>query len=568
MPGNNEIQIKISVGGADKASKEIQSVGVSVSGFAKSIGLADITLGGFIANLASSATTKAFSMVSDGISAVANGILNISANALNAADDLQQNRIALEVMLGPADQARSLLKDISAFAATTPFNATDLQAYSKQLIAAGFAGDQVVTTMEALGDIASGVGTDNLPFLIKALGDARTAGKFAGGELIQFRNAGVNLARIFKDKLGLSIEEVNDKIAAGVLSYQDVENVILSLGREGGKFDGLMVRQSKTMKGLISNIQDMGDQFLRTFGGITEEGDIVEGGFLDQVQKGLTDVIGFLTEHGPELKEIGAQIGAAFGQFVREILPKIIEQLPALITGFRDWLDGAIKRLPDVIKGVEKLVEAIGNVGKVFSAVKDTIDIAFQVIKLVVLKVELSITDLIARLSDANIAAQEFFGREVPPQMREGARKAWEEVNRLGKEITSTEKYLSSLGQNIGQTFSGVAAQANNATAAVQNLSISSNATAAQFGKTYATPVRKAAGGVVPGTSYSGDRVPAMLNSGEMVLTRQDQSMLLQIIRSMGGGARPNQTINANFSGGNRSRGQEINLLSQVLAHA
>lgn len=74
----------------------------------------------------------------------------------------------------------------------------------------------------------------------------------------------------------------------------------------------------------------------------------------------------------------------------------------------------------------------------------------------------------------------------------------------------------------------------------------------------------KASGGVIPGNSFSGDNVQLNANSGEMVLTKQDQSTLLALIRGMG---RPNQTINANFSGGSRSRGQEVNLLSQLLMH-
>lgn len=39
-------------------------------------------------------------------------------------------------------------------------------------------------------------------------------------------------------------------------------------------------------------------------------------------------------------------------------------------------------------------------------------------------------------------------------------------------------------------------------------------------------------GGIVPGTSWNGDRVPALLNSGEMVINRQDQQRLFDMITS------------------------------------
>lgn len=49
--------------------------------------------------------------------------------------------------------------------------------------------------------------------------------------------------------------------------------------------------------------------------------------------------------------------------------------------------------------------------------------------------------------------------------------------------------------------------------------------------------------GIVPGTSYTGDRVPAMVNSGEMVLNRRDQSNLYDMIK---GNASSNTTTNNN----------------------
>ena len=41
-----------------------------------------------------------------------------------------------------------------------------------------------------------------------------------------------------------------------------------------------------------------------------------------------------------------------------------------------------------------------------------------------------------------------------------------------------------------------------------------------------------ATGGIIPGTSYTGDRVPIMANSGEMVLTKDQQTKLFEIANS------------------------------------
>lgn len=52
-------------------------------------------------------------------------------------------------------------------------------------------------------------------------------------------------------------------------------------------------------------------------------------------------------------------------------------------------------------------------------------------------------------------------------------------------------------------------------------------------------PQRYASGGIVPGTSYTGDRVSAQVNSGEMILNRSQQANLFKMINSgIGAGGR------------------------------
>lgn len=52
-----------------------------------------------------------------------------------------------------------------------------------------------------------------------------------------------------------------------------------------------------------------------------------------------------------------------------------------------------------------------------------------------------------------------------------------------------------------------------------------------------------ATGGIVPGTSYSGDRVTANVNSGEMILNAQQQRNLWDMANSRGGGAVVNMPV-------------------------
>ena len=56
-------------------------------------------------------------------------------------------------------------------------------------------------------------------------------------------------------------------------------------------------------------------------------------------------------------------------------------------------------------------------------------------------------------------------------------------------------------------------------------------------------PPSFATGGIVPGNSYSGDRVQANVNSGEMILNAQQQRNLWDMANSRGGGAVVNMPV-------------------------
>lgn len=62
-----------------------------------------------------------------------------------------------------------------------------------------------------------------------------------------------------------------------------------------------------------------------------------------------------------------------------------------------------------------------------------------------------------------------------------------------------------------------------------------------------------ATGGIVPGTSFTGDKVPALLNSGEMILNGSQQSSLFNMINggvyaSLGNKIAPSDSNNTNPS--------------------
>lgn len=128
------------------------------------------------------------------------GLSLLSAGIVKAGADFEQTQIAFETMLGSAELAKQTLQELSQFAATTPFELTQLEEASKRLLAYGLSAEELLPTLRMLGDISAGVGMDKLPQLILAFGQVRAATKLTGMELRQFSEAGVPLLGALVDQ--------------------------------------------------------------------------------------------------------------------------------------------------------------------------------------------------------------------------------------------------------------------------------------------------------------------------------------------------------------------------------
>lgn len=183
------------------------------------------------------------------IGALGKEIIDITAK-------FEQWEIAFTTLTGSASNARRLLEDIKTFAAKTPFELPGLVDSSKQLLAFGFAQEEIIDTMRRLGDISAGVGTDKLPTLVSALGKIRTKGKASLEELNMMLEAGVPILDELAAGFNISKEELFKMITAGKIGFEDVNDALTRLTDDGAMFGGLMEAQSQSLGGTFSNIKD------------------------------------------------------------------------------------------------------------------------------------------------------------------------------------------------------------------------------------------------------------------------------------------------------------------------
>jgi tape measure domain-containing protein len=199
----------------------------------------------------------AMGYVAGGAALVAAALVAAGVKAIAAASQVADFHIALETMLGSKVKAKQVEAEITAIAAKSPFELSEVQNLTKQLVAYGFSAKEIAPTITQLGNISAGVGKEKLPQLTLALGQVKAAGKLMGGELRQFTEAGVPLLEMLAEQSGKSAGQIMADMKKGIApSFKEVQSAIAAAAGEGGKFGGLMEKMSQSTSGLWSNMQD------------------------------------------------------------------------------------------------------------------------------------------------------------------------------------------------------------------------------------------------------------------------------------------------------------------------
>lgn len=197
-------------------------------------------------------------------------IVGIGVAALKTASDFEQLDIAFTTMLGNAEKAKELREDLLELAKTTPFEVKNIAQSAKQLLAVGFAQEDVINTLTDLGNVSAGLSVP-LERLILNFGQVKTQGKLTGRELRDFAVAGVPVLEELANSLGKSKSEVQDLVSAGGVSFDMVAQAFKNMAGEGGRFANLMEKQSKTLGGAWSNLMDTVTLFAAEIGELYSE---------------------------------------------------------------------------------------------------------------------------------------------------------------------------------------------------------------------------------------------------------------------------------------------------------
>ena len=267
-----------------------------------------------------------------GIFAVS-GVQDFVSKLYSVRGEFQQLEISFKTMLGSGEQANELLAQLAQTAASTPFDLQGIASSAKNMLAYGFAADQVNETIVRLGNVAAGL-SQPLGDIVYLYGSLRASGRVTNIDIRQFANRGIPIYEELAKVLGKSVSEINSLVSAGKVGFPEIEQAFQNMTNKGGKFYNLMQAQSESLTGQISNLQDNIDMMFNELGKASE-------GVLSSGVK----AVAYLVENYEKIGKVIAGLIVTYGVYRTAVITNI-----ALTKG---W--AVATRVDAIAKGIQTL---------------------------------------------------------------------------------------------------------------------------------------------------------------------------------------------------------------------
>lgn len=174
---------------------------------------------------------------------------------INFNRQMETYQTSFEVMTGSYEKAADLVEELKTRAAATPFDLTDLADTTQLLMNYGFTTENVISSMEMLGDIAQG-DSEKLSRIALAYGQMTSAGKVTLQDVKQMIEAGFNPLQEIVETTGESMGSLYERISKGTISVDEITAAMKRSTSEGGKYFQSMDKQSQTLTGRWNTLKD------------------------------------------------------------------------------------------------------------------------------------------------------------------------------------------------------------------------------------------------------------------------------------------------------------------------
>lgn len=245
-------------GGIDAAEQKLRKASAAMNTM-------QVAVGSFIGSLA----TTAFMRLADTIGSIPGDVIKVSAQ-------FEGFQTSLETIEGSSEKAKASMDWIAQFAAKTPYELAGITDAFIKLRARGF--DPMSGDLAMLGDTASAM-NKTLDQSVEAFTDAATM------QFERLKEFGITSSQK-GDEVTFAWQENGKAMSKTVKkTSKDVTDFLRNVF--GTRFNGAMIRQSKTWNGMLSNLSDSWNLFMKRIGdkGIFERVKGLLGGLLDYIGK-------------------------------------------------------------------------------------------------------------------------------------------------------------------------------------------------------------------------------------------------------------------------------------------
>lgn len=240
------------------------------------------------------------------------------------AANMEQTKTSFAVFLGDASLAEQKLKEIEQLGAATPFTFDQLKDGAQTLLNFGVSAEALLPTLRNLGDVSGG-DAELFSRLSLAFGQVMGKGRLMGQEVNQMIEAGFNPLQEISRTTGRSMKDLSDAMEKGQISSRMLAMAFATASGPGGRFHGMMEKQSQTLTGLFSTLMDnaaivaraVGDALLPILKTFTKIGITISKVITGLVEKysGIVRIIGIVAlvvmGVGGAFAALGATIMAA-----------------------------------------------------------------------------------------------------------------------------------------------------------------------------------------------------------------------------------------------------------------
>lgn len=245
------------------------------------------------------------------------GIADFAKSIVSVRSEVQSLQISFETLLGSKDKATALFGEIRKFAANTPMMLKDLASGAQTMLAFNISAEKVMPMLHAIGDISMG-DAQKFGSLTLAFSQMSATGKLMGQDLLQMINAGFNPFAEISAKTGKTIGELKEEMEKGKISVDMVTEAFLSATAEGGKFHGMLEKQSHGIAGAMSNLQGAVDDMFNDIGETSE-------GIIAGAISGAT----YIVKHYQEVGEALAVAAAMYGTYKAAVMATVAVETAA-----------------------------------------------------------------------------------------------------------------------------------------------------------------------------------------------------------------------------------------------